>query len=222
MKVAIADDDPIVCSSISTILVQLAHAAILWTANDGVGAVTCYAKQRPDVLLMDVQMPHMSGLEAATSILSNDAHAKILFLTTFADKQYIEQALAIGGRGYLIKQDVAAIVPAVQTVLSSGIVLGSEALSHLSIGTDDATQNVGNHVASRQADQSRSNPFANLTNREQRISALIAEGLDNRDIAQQLYLSEGTVRNRISDILAKLNLNNRTQLAIRWLHSQPR
>ncbi|MFT8358417.1 response regulator transcription factor [Bifidobacterium aquikefiri] len=146
MKVAIADDDPIVCSSISTILTQVAHADIVWTANDGTEAVTCYAQARPDVLLMDVQMPHTSGLEAATSILGSDSLAKILFLTTFADREYIEQALAIGGRGYLIKQDVAAIIPAVQTVLSGEIVLGSEALSHLSIGNGDTTQNAGRHA----------------------------------------------------------------------------
>ncbi|MFT8856992.1 response regulator [Bifidobacterium aquikefiri] len=221
MKVAIADDDPIVCSSISTILTQVAHADIVWTANDGTEAVTCYAQARPDVLLMDVQMPHTSGLEAATSILGSDSLAKILFLTTFADREYIEQALAIGGRGYLIKQDVAAIIPAVQTVLSGEIVLGSEALSHLSIGNGDTTQNAGRHAVNGESDRC-ANPFKNLTNREQRISALIAEGLDNHDIARQLYLSEGTVRNRVSDILAKLNLNNRTQLAILWLRCHQR
>lgn len=228
MKVAIVDDDPIVCSSIATILAQTGNVETVWTAHDGSQAVKLYHQHRPEILLMDVQMPVMSGLDAATMILDEDHEARILFLTTFADKQYIEQALALGGRGYLIKQDVEAILPAVQTVMAGEIVLGSQALSRLSIGTSTDNSNsiesaanfqnsIGNENSVMQAD----NPVHALTAREQHISALIAQGLDNHDIAQALYLSEGTVRNRISEILAKLNLANRTQLAIAWIHAHP-
>ncbi|MFT8640023.1 response regulator [Bifidobacterium sp.] len=221
MKVAVVDDDPIVCSSIATMIDQVGAGETLWTANDGEQAIRHYASQRPDVLLMDIQMPTMGGLDAARSILQSDPTAKILFLTTFADRQYIQEALGIGGRGYLIKQDVASIIPAVQTVLAGEIVLGSKALSHLELGETGQASSDDRPSAGRTGLHA-DDPFSRLTNRERRISALIAEGLDNHDIARQLYLSEGTVRNRISEILAKLGLANRTQIAILWLRSLPR
>ena len=202
ISVAIVDDDPIVCSSIGTILTATGTAQVLWSAHDGETAVANYRRHAPDVLLIDVQMPGIDGLEAA---------ARILILTRFADPDYIRRAIDLHTKGYLIKQDVASVVPAVQAVKAGQVVLGAEVLGQLPL-----------HVAPREGgapgESVGEDPrFAVLTDRERGIAALVAEGLDNREIAGRLYLSEGTVRNRISDILAKTNISNRTKLAVEWL-----
>lgn len=215
MRIAIVDDDPIVCQSLETILTATGTAEVLWTANDGDAAVRRYFEtpaSRPDVLLIDIQMPGTSGLDAAREVLATDPAARILFLTTFSDQSYIAQAMGLGAKGYLIKQDVAAVRPALQAVMAGQVVLGAEVLGKLTERTPDP------------ADSDDSGDTADsieglLGEREREITALVAEGLDNRDIAARLFLSEGTVRNRISAILDKLGLTNRTQLAILWLNA---
>lgn len=219
MRVAIADDDSIVCSSLSTILEATGTADVTWTANAGADTVTRYEKDAPDVLLVDVQMPGMNGLEASELILTAHPDARILVLTTFADESYIAKALEIGTKGYLIKQDVSSVIPAVQAVMAGQVVMGAEVLNKLRTGVQpmatrtllDADCNGLNEIPER---------FANLTEREREVLELVAEGLDNREIAARLFLSEGTVRNRISDILAKTNISNRTKLAVEWLSCQ--
>ena len=134
MRIAIVDDDPIVCQSLETILTATGTAEVLWTANDGDTAVRRYFEtpaSRPDVLLIDIQMPGTSGLDAAREILATDPAARILFLTTFADQSYIAQAMGLGAKGYLIKQDVAAVGPALQAVMAGQVVLGAEVLGKL-------------------------------------------------------------------------------------------
>lgn len=215
MRIAIVDDDPIVCQSLETILTATGTAEVLWMANDGDAAVRRYFEtpaSRPDVLLIDIQMPGTSGLDAAREILATDPAARILLLTTFADQSYIAQAMGLGAKGYLIKQDVAAVGPALQAVMAGQVVLGAEVLGKLTERTPDPAD----------SDDSRDTADSIeglLGEREREITALVAEGLDNRDIAARLFLSEGTVRNRISAILDKLGLTNRTQLAILWLNA---
>lgn len=219
MKIAIAADDPIVCSSLQTILTASGTADVLWTANDGEETCRQYMAgpaQHPDVLLVDVQMPGLNGIEAARRILEFDKAARILFLTTFADQQYISQAMALGARGYLIKQDVASVCPAVQAVMAGQIVLGAEVLGKLT----GSASNRNDHAENGYGNGELTNALATLSERERDVARLVAQGLDNRQIAAQLFLSEGTVRNRISDILDKLALTNRTQLAIAWLHAE--
>lgn len=140
MRIAIVDDDPIVCQSLETILTATGTAEVLWTANDGDAAVRRYFEtpaSRPDVLLIDIQMPGTSGLDAAREILATDPAARILFLTTFADQSYIAQAMGLGAKGYLIKQDVAAAGPALQAVMAGQVVLGAEVLGKLTERTPD-------------------------------------------------------------------------------------
>ena len=215
MRIAIVDDDPIVCQSLETILTATGTAEVLWTANDGDAAVRRYFEtpaSRPDVLLIDIQMPGTSGLDAAREILATDPAARILFLTTFTDQSYIAQAMGLGAKGYLIKQDVAAVGPALQAVMAGQVVLGAEVLGKL-------TERTPNPADSDDSGDTADSIEGLLGEREREITALVAEGLDNRDIAARLFLSEGTVRNRISAILDKLGLTNRTQLAILWLNA---
>lgn len=215
MRIAIVDDDPIVCQSLETILTATGTAEVLWTANDGDTAVRRYFEtpaSRPDVLLIDIQMPGTSGLDAAREILATDPAARILFLTTFTDQSYIAQAMGLGVKGYLIKQDVAAVGPALQAVMAGQVVLGAEVLGKL-------TERTPNPADSDDSRDTADSIEGLLGEREREITALVAEGLDNRDIAARLFLSEGTVRNRISAILDKLGLTNRTQLAILWLNA---
>ncbi len=215
MRIAIVDDDPIVCQSLETILTATGTAEVLWTANDGDAAVRRYFEtpaSRPDVLLIDIQMPGTSGLDAAREVLATDPAAHILFLTTFADQSYIAQAMGLGAKGYLIKQDVAAVGPALQAVMAGQVVLGAEVLGKL-------TERTPNPADSDDSRDTADSIEGLLGEREREITALVAEGLDNRDIAARLFLSEGTVRNRISAILDKLGLTNRTQLAILWLNA---
>ncbi len=215
MRIAIVDDDPIVCQSLETILMATGTAEVLWTANDGDTAVRRYFEtpaSRPDVLLIDIQMPGTSGLDAAREILATDPAARILFLTTFTDQSYIAQAMGLGAKGYLIKQDVAAVGPALQAVMAGQVVLGAEVLGKLTERTPDPAD-------SDDSGDTTDSIEGLLGEREREITALVAEGLDNRDIAARLFLSEGTVRNRISAILDKLGLTNRTQLAILWLNA---
>ena len=215
MRIAIVDDDPIVCQSLETILTATGTAEVLWTANDGDAAVRRYFEtpaSRPDVLLIDIQMPGTSGLDAARGVLATDPAARILFLTTFSDQSYIAQAMGLGAKGYLIKQDVAAVGPALQAVMAGQVVLGAEVLGKL-------TERTPNPADSDDSRDTADSIEGLLGEREREITALVAEGLDNRDIAARLFLSEGTVRNRISAILDKLGLTNRTQLAILWLNA---
>lgn len=218
-RVAIVDDDPIVCSSLSTILKATGTVAIAWTACDGETAVDRYEADNPDVLLIDVQMPVMDGLTASRKIIDAHPNAKILILTTFADESYIAKALEIGTKGYLIKQDVSSVIPAVQSVMAGQVVMGAQVLQKLHVGNASPARNDVSQAYKSEVVQFPGR-FANLTERERDVLQLVAEGYDNREIAAKLFLSEGTVRNRISDILAKTNITNRTKLAVEWLACQ--
>lgn len=215
MRVAIIDDDALVCESLGIILGAEGDIEVAGTGTDGDAAVRLYVEAAPDIVLMDIQMPGRDGLSAAQEILGRDPAARIVFLTTFSDDEYIVRALALGARGYLIKQDIAAVAPALRAVMGGQSVLEGEVLARVSCMNTSASQASTPSVAARHADPAI-DPFACLTEREREVAELIADGLDNREIAQAAYLSEGTVRNHISTILSKLHLKNRTQIAIAY------
>ena len=210
IRTLIVDDDPFVRMSLQTILEAQDDVEVCALGADGDEAVELFERERPDVLLMDIQMPGSDGLGAAERILGAHKHARIVFLTTFSDDEYIVRALRLGAKGYLIKQEVATIAPALRTVMAGQSVLGSEVLDRM-----DALMHRG-AAAATPALAAASELNDDLTERERAIVELVAEGLDNKEIAAKLYLSEGTVRNHISAILQKLDLKNRTQLVVRY------
>lgn len=183
MKIVIVDDDPLVVSALTTI-VENSDYEVAAEGTSGFDAVKLYSEHRPDLLMTDIRMREKSGLEASREILAADSEAKILLITTFKDDEYIHEALNIGCKGYLLKDN-----------LSGNMVFDSNIVKSMSA-------------------QSAHKDFTDLSTREQDIIELVAEGFNNKEIAEALYLSEGTVRNYISQMLTKLDLRDRTQLAV--------
>lgn len=200
MKIVIVDDDYLVTEALKTILEANEDVQVPATGADGREAVKLFEEYRPDVLLMDIRMKNMNGLEALTEILKADPKANVLLLTTFLDDEYIVKALRLGAKGYLLKQDYASILPALRSICSGQTVFGKQIMSKI----PDLIRK------EKEFDYS----FYEINDREKEVIRLIAEGYSNKEIASELYLSEGTVRNYLSTILDKLQLRDRTQVAV--------
>ena len=200
MRVLIVDDDNLVAVSLKTILSSDSEIEVTGIGNDGSDAVRLYEEQKPDVLLMDIRMSGMSGLDAGAEIISRHNDARILFLTTFNDDEYIIKAISIGAKGYIIKQDFESIIPAVKSVYKGQSVFGNS-----------ITEKLPDIINKKKEFDYES---FGITPQEKEIIEEIAKGLSNKEIADKLCLSEGTVRNYLSNILRKLDLRDRTNLAI--------
>lgn len=206
MNLILVDDDLLVTTALKTILEADPDIHVIATGGSGREAVALYEKQQPDILLLDIRMKDLSGLEASRIILERHPQAKILLLTTFSDDEYIVKALNIGTKGYLLKQDYEHIIPALQAVQNGQTVFGSEIINRLPRLLQK--KNAFDYGA------------YDITEKELEIIRGVAGGLSNREIAETLFLSEGTVRNYLSTILAKLDLRDRTQLAVFYLNHQ--
>ena len=199
MRILIVDDDRLVCSSLKTIL-EAQGQTIAGIGYSGREALQLYRETQPDVLLMDIRMEDMNGVDASEAILHSDPHARILFLTTFSDDEYIIRALKLGVKGYILKQNFDSIIPALEAVYMGQNVFNTEIIAKL---PDLLKQNTKEALCSY-----------DLNERELHFIQLVAKGLNNKELAQTLVLSEGTVRNYLSSLLEKLQLRDRTQLAI--------
>ena len=200
MNLIIIDDDPFVTGALKILLEANPNITVLASGSNGKEAVSLYRRHRPDILLMDIRMEEMDGLTASEQILQEYPDAKILLLTTFSDDEYIIKALLLGAKGYLLKQDYATIVPALEAVASGQTVFGNEIISRIPSLMKQKESFVYHSL--------------DINDRELEIIRLIAEGLSNKEIASALFLSEGTVRNYLSSILDKLHLRDRTQVAV--------
>ena len=198
MNIVIVDDDKLVCSSLKTII-EAKGLTVLGIGNSGQEAVSLYRELQPDVLLMDIRMEGMNGVDASEAILKEFPDARILFLTTFSDDEYIVKALKLGVKGYILKQNFDSIITSLEAVYMGQNVFNTEIIAKLPDLLKSSTQK---------------NASFDLNEREQQFIALVAKGLNNKEIASTLFLSEGTVRNYLSSLLDKLQLRDRTQLAI--------
>ena len=200
MNIAVIDDDKLVAISLKTILESTGNISVSAMGSSGEEAISIYQKYHPDVILMDIRMEGMTGIEAGLKILDNDPSARILYLTTFSDDEYIIKALNMGAKGYILKQDFDGIAPALEAVMNGQTVFGERIITKIP------------ELLKPKSDFD----FAahGINEKEREIMELVAEGLSNKEIASKLYLGDGTVRNYISTLLEKLCLRDRTQLAV--------
>jgi two-component system, NarL family, response regulator LiaR len=203
MKVIICDDQAIVRDGLSMLLKLEPDIQIVGTAEEGATALELVKKERPDLVLMDLKMPILNGVEATRQIKKYYPDVKVLVLTTYDDDQWIFDAIQAGASGYLLKD-----TPRDQLIKAlRGTIAGKTYLDPAVAGK------VLNQVYTRQIHPATL-VTAKLTEREIEVLHLIAKGLNNIDISERLSLSEGTVRNHVSVILAKLGVSDRTQLAV--------
>lgn len=200
MNIVVIDDDKLVALSLKTILESSGKISVAAMGASGEEAVSLYREHHPDVMLMDIRMEGMSGIEAGELILAEYPAAKILYLTTFADDEYIIKALNMGAKGYILKQDFEGIAPALQAVAGGQSVFGEKIITKLpELMKPKEKYDFAAH---------------GISDKEREIMELVAEGLSNKEISAKLFLSDGTVRNYISTLLEKLCLRDRTQLAV--------
>lgn len=206
IKVIIADDLSMLRQGIQVILEQDSDIQVCALASNGKEAFELCAEHNPDVVLMDMRMPEFDGAYGTRMIKENYPDIRVLVLTTFDDDETVSEAMSCGADGYILKEmDNVKIIQSVKAVSSGINVFGPNVYSGIQKKiTEPAKPNT----------QSNEEAVSELSPREREIMVLIAEGLDNKNIAAKLFLAEGTVRNNISRMLDKLGLKDRTQLAV--------
>jgi DNA-binding NarL/FixJ family response regulator len=207
VRVLIVDDQQLVREGLRTLLELEEGIEIAGEAADGAGGIAAFASASPDVVLMDIRMPGMDGVEATRRIRALDPEAKILILTTFDEDRLVFEAIRSGARGYLLKDiSGAELAAAVRDVASGGAALQPD----VALKVMDAFARLAGRADA--AGQRLSEP---LSSRERAVLALVARGLSNKEIASRLFLAEGTVKNHVSAILTKIDARDRTQAAMR-------
>ncbi len=203
MKILLCDDQAVIRDGLEMLLNLEKDFQVIGTAQDGAEAVELATQKQPDLILMDLKMPIMNGIEATRQICVKFPNIKILVLTTYDDDEWVFDAIRAGASGYLLKDTPRQkIVEAIR-----GTVEGKSFVDPAVAGK------LLNQVASKQT-QPTSILTEKLTERELDVLRLIAKGIPNSEIATQLHLSEGTVRNHVSAILEKLGVSDRTQAAV--------
>ncbi|MBQ7707810.1 MAG: response regulator transcription factor [Lachnospiraceae bacterium] len=205
IKVIIADDSDFVRDGMKIILDVDDEFTVLGTAANGREAIELAKKEAPDVFLMDIQMPEMDGIEA-TKIIVEENLGKVLILTTFDDDELVRQALKNGAKGYLIKNHTPEhLKQMIKSVYYGSGVMDESVLNSLTVENSSDEKGAAGFEAS------------NYSPRELEIIKAVADGLSNKEIADKLFISEGTVKNYITGILSKEGIQHRTALAVYYL-----
>ena len=208
IKILIADDQELICQSLEIVLNSKPDLQVVGVAADGQEVMQCVRQQRPDVILMDIRMPKMDGVQCTKLIKETYPEIKIVILTTFDDDEYVFNALKYGASGYLLKGVSMDELENAIKVVHSGRAM---------INPDIATKVLKFFSHMAQADYTipvGTRAVEELTKTEWKIIAQVERGATNKEIAEVMRLSDGTVRNYLSSILNKLELRDRTQLAI--------
>ncbi|CAM3653825.1 response regulator transcription factor [Marinicrinis lubricantis] len=207
VKVLLVDDDSFIRESLKMIFDLQPDLEVVGTCGNGQEALQFVRQQPLDVVVMDIRMPICDGVEGTKRIKSEFPNVKILILTTFDDDEYIAQAVKYGAEGYMLKNvSPAEIMEGIQTVAKGNMLVHPQIARKLSQMVQTTRSGVKKSLADFQ-----------LTSTEAAIVEKIADGLSNKEIASALFLSEGTVKNYVTEILSKLELRDRTQIAIFYL-----
>lgn len=208
IKVLIADDQELIRESLKIVLSSYKDIEVVDAVDDGFAVLESMKKVQPDLVLMDIRMPKMDGVLCTKAVKENYPNVKVIILTTFDDDDFIFKALQYGASGYILKGiSMEDLYQAIVTVNKGNAM----------INPDVATKVVklfSQMAQSSSAIQVQGNSVENISKAEWKIIQQIGFGLSNKEIAAKLFLSEGTIRNYLSTILSKLNLRDRTQLAI--------
>ncbi|KDR96115.1 two component transcriptional regulator, LuxR family [Peptoclostridium litorale DSM 5388] len=204
INVMIVDDHSLMREGLAKILELEENITVLDTASDGQQAIEKFKRGSYDVILLDISMPNMNGIETLRKIRDMDSSVKIIMLTVYDAREYLIETLNLGANGYMLKDsDSSSLVSAIENVYNGGTYihpsLAGELLKEINKKKDRKKIKSG---------------LESLTRREYEVLLLIAEGLSNKDISEKLVISEKTVKNHVSSILRKLDLSDRTQAAI--------
>lgn len=203
MKILLCDDQAVIRDGLEMLLTLEKDMQVVGSASDGAEAIELAAQKQPDLILMDLKMPGVNGIEATRDIRARFPHIKILVLTTYDDDEWVFDAIRAGASGYLLKDTPRQkIIEAIRGTMDGKSFLDPAVAGKLM-----------NQISSNQK-QPASVLAEKLTERELDVLRLLAKGFNNSDIARQLHLSEGTVRNHVSAILEKLGVSDRTQAAV--------
>lgn len=208
IKLLIADDQQLIRDSLRIVLETKEMIEITGAVSNGVEVIRSVRENRPDVILMDIRMPEMDGVQCTQIIKENYPDIKIIILTTFDDDEYIFSALKYGASGYLLKGiSMDSLVDAIQKVYSGNAMINGDIATKV---LDMFSKMAQNDISIKVEDGLEKE----ITDSEWKVIRLVSEGMSNKEMASKLYLTEGSVRNYLSSILRKLDLRDRTQLAI--------
>jgi DNA-binding NarL/FixJ family response regulator len=201
VRILIVDDDALIREGLKMILETEEGFSVVGTAANGYDAVKSCAEKQPEIVLMDIRMPVLDGVQATKLIKEQFKNIKILLLTTFKDTEYIRSAVKYGAEGYVLKTNsTESIIESIKTIYQGNVVYEKEVAGAIS-------EMMGK-------EKKLCCTALNITQKEYEIMSMISQGLSNKEIAQKLFISEGTIRNNISALLSKLNLRDRTQLVV--------